>query len=255
MAEAGERLVEENFALRQELHALKIEQQMTWSMLVGVVRKLQASSASIKVAVSSLLNHDIFWDVGNQHEFLLTIDDSANQTSDLVMLLSLAFRLLANRLEVKLEPHTLPEIITNVGINLRKRYADKEIILSMPQDGQIVWVDYDYLSLALILFGEVLLSNSANKQLALVAREEDAGWKLEIVGMDADIAQFLSVYHQSPDVTFGVEKEEILSADNVLKIMVVLKLLDLQKITMERPVSFEKNKSVVFVIPARSTFH
>jgi K+-sensing histidine kinase KdpD len=252
MIEASEKLVEENFALRQELQALKIEQQVTWSMLVDVVRKLQASSASIKAAVSSLLSYDIFWDVANQHEFLLTIDASANQTSDLVMLLSLAFRLEADRLEIKREPHSLQEILTNVDLNLHRRFSDREIILSMPQEGQVVWVDYDYLSLALVLLLEVLLSNQSQMQLALVAREEEAAWKLDIVGMDASISQFLQAYRRSIDDQFFTKREDRLPPESILKLMVVMKLLDLQKMTVELPTSPDSNNPLAIHIPTRN---
>lgn len=252
MVEVSGKLVEENLALRQELQALKIEQQVTWSMLVDVVRKLQASSASIKAAVSSLLSYDIVWDVANQHEFLQTIDASANQTSDLVMLLTLAFRLEANRLIIKQEPHALQEILTNVDLHLRERCPEREIILSMPQEGQIVWVDYDYLSLALVLLLEVLLSNQPETQLAVAAREEEAAWKLEIMGIDASISQFIQAYRQSIDAQFFTKREDRLPPESILQLMVGMKLLDLQKMTIELPTCSDSNNTLAILIPTRN---
>jgi K+-sensing histidine kinase KdpD len=252
MIKASGNLVEENFALRQELLALKIEQQLTWSMLVDVVRKLQASSASIKAAVSSLLSYDIFWDVTNQHEFLLTIDASANQTSDLVMLLSLAFRLEAERLEIKREPHSLQEILTNVEANIQRRFPEKQIILSMKQEGQVAWVDYDYLSLTLIIFFEALLSNPAQHQLAISANEEKDVWKLEIVGVDPATCQLLQTFRSSLDNQVSFRKEENFSSENLLKLLVVIKLLDFQGLTMQLPGSPGFTQPLAIVIPTRN---
>lgn len=251
MIKASGNLVEENFALRQELQALKIEQQMTWSMLVDVVRKLQASSASIKAAVSSLLSYDIFWDVANQHEFLQTIDASANQTSDLVMLLSLASRLEAERLEMKPEPHSLQEILTNVESNITRRFPDKQFILSMTHEGQVVWVDYDYLSLAMVLFLEILFSNPTQSQLAISAHEIEEGWKLEIIGADPSIVQYMQTFRRVSDQPYD-KKEEKFSSDILLKLLVVMKLMDFQNIEIQLPSPPEFTEPVAILIPGRN---
>lgn len=253
MIKASGNLVEENFALRQELQAMKIEQQVTWSMLVDVVRKLQASSASIKAAVSSLLSYDIFWDVANQHEFLLTIDASANQTSDLVMLLSLAFRLEAERLELKPEPHDIREILTNVEMNLQHRYADKQIMLSMSQDGQVIWVDYDYLSLALVLLFDVLLSSPSLTQLVIHAGEEEIGWKLEVVGIEPVMGMYLNSYQLALDEQLSARREEKISPEISLKLMVALKLFDFQKMIVQLPEGPDFKNPLSILIPNRST--
>ncbi len=252
MINSSENLVEENFALRQELHALRLEQKVIWSMLVDVVRKLQASSASIKAAVSSLLSYDIFWDVANQHEFLLTIDSSANQTTDLVMLLSLAFRLEADRLDVKQEPHAIQEILTTVEMNLRRRYVDKPIILQMSQDEQVVWIDYDYLSLALVLLCEVLLNNPSQSQLAISASEHAQGWKLEIVGIDPLTGQTLSEFYRSLKESSSDRKEDKISSESLLKLIVVKKLFDLQNLSLQLPAAPDYQDPMLILIPSRN---
>ncbi len=249
MIKASGDLLEENFALRQELHALKLEQQVTWSMLVDVVRKLQASSASIKAAVSSLLSYDIFWDVANQHEFLLTIDASANQTSDLVLLLSLASRLEAERLELKQEPHDIQEILSNVETNLRQRFTDKQIMLSMNLNGQVIWVDYDYLSLALVLLSEVILSHASQKHLVISASENNEAWFLKIGGIAPSVGLFLDSYRRALDEQLSVRREERTSPELSLKLMVALKLLDLQKMIVQLPDGPDYDNPLIILMP------
>ena len=48
--------------LNRELEEAKIINQSMWSLLVEITNRLQMSSSAIKAAVSSLLDHDIFWD-------------------------------------------------------------------------------------------------------------------------------------------------------------------------------------------------
>lgn len=251
MIKASGDLLEENFALRQELQALKLEQQATWSMLVDVIRKLQASSASIKAAVSSLLSYDIFWDVANQHEFLLTIDASANQTSELVLMLSLASRLEAERLELKQEPHDIQEILSNVETNLRQRFADKQIMLSMNLSGKIIWVDYDYLSLALVLLSEVILSHASQTHLAISVREKNETWILEIAGIAPSVGMFLDSYRRALDEQLSAKREERTSPELSLKLMVALKLLDFQKINVQLPERPDYNDPLIIQVPKR----
>lgn len=244
-------LVEENFALRQQLQALKLEKQLTWSTLVDVVRKLQASSASIKAAVSSLLNYDIFWDVANQHEFLLTIDASANQASDLVMLLSLASRLEAERLELKKEPHSILEILTVVEATIQRRFPEKKILLSMSPDGQVVWVDYDYLSLALVILLDVLFSNPSQTDLGIIAKEEEEYWIVELHGIDASVILVLEGICHSVDDQIAFRKEDKISSENLLKLLVFLKLINFQGVFMHLPKDEGSSNPLVIKIPTR----
>ena len=53
--------------LNRELEEAKVINQAMWSLLVEITNRLQMSSSAIKAAVSSLLDHDIFWDGSTQH--------------------------------------------------------------------------------------------------------------------------------------------------------------------------------------------
>ena len=101
--------------LRRQLAEFRARNRAMWSLLAEISQKLQASSTSIKAAVSSLLDYDIFWDGSTQHEFLETIDESVDQGSNLIMLMMLAFRSEADSLEMKPEPHALQEILSTVA--------------------------------------------------------------------------------------------------------------------------------------------
>ena len=68
--------------LNRELEEAKAINQSMWSLLVEITNRLQMSSSAIKAAVSSLLDHDIFWDGSTQHELLEIIDNSADQVSN-----------------------------------------------------------------------------------------------------------------------------------------------------------------------------
>ncbi len=87
-----ETLLNENRDLRRQLAELNARNQTLQTLLVEISRKLQISSASIKAAVSSMLALDFFWDESTQHEFLETIDNSVDQISSLIRLVTLAFR-------------------------------------------------------------------------------------------------------------------------------------------------------------------
>ncbi len=104
-------LLQQNLALRQEIKEIKAIHQNVWELLVIISRGLQISSASVKAAVTSLLNNDILWDISTQYEFLQTIENSTDNLSDLVMLVSLVSRLQVDKIQLRLEPQHLQEIL------------------------------------------------------------------------------------------------------------------------------------------------
>lgn len=224
-------LAEENSTLRKELEALKAEKRFIWTLLVDISRILQVSSASIKAAVSSLLSYDILWDIANQHEFLETIDASTDQTAQLVLLLSLSFRLEAERLELKQEPHALQEILSNVRAESAVRFPRLELELSMPLEGKPVWVDYEYLSIALSLFIEVFQAYADQKKILLHVSERPECWTLDFDGLDPAMIRLLNtIRHCQDDSQFSVQS---LSSEYILRLHIVCKLFHLQGVWME----------------------
>ncbi|MCJ7532645.1 MAG: hypothetical protein MUO64_16660 [Anaerolineales bacterium] len=224
-------LAEENSTLRQELEALKAEKKFIWTLLVDISRRLQVSSASIKAAVSSLLSYDILWDFANQHEFLETIDASTDQAAQLVLLLSLSFRLEAERLELKQEPHALQEILSNVQAESAARFPGLDLELSMPLEGKPVWVDYEYLNIALSLFIEVFQAYTDHKKILLHVSERPECWTLDFDGMDPAMIRLLNtIRHCEVDSQFSGQS---LSPEHILSFHIAFKLFHLQGIRME----------------------
>ena len=169
-------LLKENLALRQEIEILKAQYPHTWSSFAETSRKLQVYSASIKAAVSSPLNYDIFWDHANEHEFLVTIDSSVNQVSDLMALLTLAFRAQANSLVLSRDLHLLQEILSVSQTYALRKFPKLRLSISFPPEGKPVLVDYEYLSKGLQMLYEVFYERDPLRSIQVVALEYEHRW-------------------------------------------------------------------------------
>ena len=236
-------LLQQNHALRQEIKQMAAQEQYIWSTLVETSRKLQLSSSSIKAAVSSLLNYDIFWDAANQHEFLETINTSIDQVSDLVKLVALESRLEAGSLELKCEPHFLQEILSVVRGNLYSCDPKGEVSFCLPEDEKLVEVDYSYLILALELLIQVIISKSLEGVLSIVAEQAEENWTVTLKGVDASVVELVSGMVRcktQPDTP------SLLSAEYILKLHIACEIIHLQEIEFEFP---EDNSAIKLVIP------
>jgi hypothetical protein len=182
-----EELYRQNVTLRQELDDLKLNLQSMWALLVDTNRKLQVSSASIKAAVSSLLNYDIFWDGANQHEFLTTINTSVDQVTKLVALLALALRAEEGSLELKREPQDLQEIISIVLDHGANAFPKLTLAATLPADGRPVLVDYEYLITALELMCETFEAIASLERIQVQATEDQDHWFLDFKHLDQPI--------------------------------------------------------------------
>lgn len=238
-------LLTQNEKLRRDLERMSVREKFAWLTLVETSRKLQASSASIKAAVSSLLNYDIFWDGANQHEFLVTINASIDQVSDLVKLLALELRVEAGALELRKEPHFLQEILSGVYMNSLRRFPRLELTLTLPEEGKLVEVDYSYLTLALDLLLSVLEPRTKTLNLHIEAIEDQEFWMVKFTGLE------LSVITQIVDMfAYRVKPSMINSptSENLLKLHVACEVLQLQNI--QAIVQEEKPETIGFRIPA-----
>jgi hypothetical protein len=223
-------LLKENQALRRQLETLRTQEPYTWGLFAEAGRKLQVYSASIKAAVSSLLNYDIFWDHANEHEFLETIDSSVNQVSEMIAMLTLAFRAEANSLVLSRDPHLLQEILSISQINATRKYPGLRLAISFPPDGKPVLVDYDYLNKVLQLFYEVFYARNPAGEMRVVAREHEHGWFLDFIGADASSLQIIdAMYRCRTQPATG----EHLAPENILRLHLVCEILHLQQISVE----------------------
>ena len=218
--------------LRRQLAEAQARNRAMWNLLAEISQRLQASSTSIKAAVSSLLDYDIFWDGSTQHEFLETIDDSVEQGASLILLMTLAFRSEASRLEIKPEPHTLQEILSTVLDTIALKTPGHPFKADFPPEGQPVWVDYGYLAVALRLLLEVMIEPGTTfAQIELLAVETQDCWWLNI----APIAEPISagINHIDQDRFDELVAIDNLSPENVLKLFTAARILRLQNIRLD----------------------
>jgi K+-sensing histidine kinase KdpD len=173
------------------------------------------------------LNYDIFWDTTNQHEFLETIDSSVNQVSEMIVLLTLAFRAQANSLEVRRDSHLLQEILSVSQMAAVKKFPEIRLEISFPSEGKPVLVDYEYLTKALLLLYEVCYAQAPAETIRVVAMETGGAWSLEFNGLDP---QTLKIIEQMQFCKTQPVSNEHLSAENILRLHIVCEILHLQQI-------------------------
>ena len=222
-----ETLHQQNQALREELANLDDENQADFALLVDTTRRLQATSASIKAAVSSLLNYDILWDASNQHEFLETINISVDLLTQLVTLLALRFRVEAGELELKCEKQSLQEIISAVQVKLLKSGFEQPLDVSFTSGGKLVFVDYGYLIASLELLIGAISSRAGLRKIHITTKEQPKNWLVSFVDIDPELAQAIQVKN--------LDKKKFIAnthlpSENILKLYTALDLLRIQDI-------------------------
>ncbi len=221
---------QEGFVSVQELRDAHNLETQNLKLYAEVSRKLQLYSASIKAAVSSLLNHDFFWDSANQHEFLESINTSVSQVSDLTVLLTLAFRAEAGTLELDRELHELQEILSVSLANARLRFPELQVKVHYPLIGYPVLVDYEYLTKAFLLLMEVLNAENQREQVNIVACEEGQYWLVEISNLSVDHVTILQRHTRTEHLSSELGS---LSVENILRLKIVSEIIRLQDIDME----------------------
>lgn len=223
-------LLQQNQALLREIEEHRAMEPFVWNLFADASRKLQVYSASIKAAVSSLLNYDIFWDITNQHEFLQTIDSSVNQASEMIVLLTLAFRAQANSLELRRDAQLIQEILSISQLAANKKFPNNKLEVSYLPDGKPVLVDYEYLTKALLLLYEVQFTMAPAEPINVVASEASGTWFLDITGIDL---QILKVIEQMHACKTHPAINEHLSTENILRLHIICEILNLQQISVE----------------------
>ena len=188
-----EELQAQIMTLKQRLDEANVLNQAMWSLLTETSKRLQVSSAAIKAAVTSLLDYDIFWDGSTQHELLEIIDSSTDLVSDQITLLSLAFRAESKSLVIRPELNAIPEILSSVMDMISDGYPDLDLDFQISLDSSPALVDYEYLSVALRLFFEVIAeSQSPSEAIRVFTHETSSDWYIDIVGVHTDILGFIT---------------------------------------------------------------
>jgi signal transduction histidine kinase len=243
-----EELYQQTIDLRHELADLKTKQRMVWVLFVDASRKLQISTASIKAAVSSLLNYDIFWDGANQHEFLTTIDASVDQVAKLTSLLVLTVRSEEGSLELKFEPHSLQEIISVVQHLGATSFPKLVLDINLPNEGKSVLVDYEYLTTALGLLCEVFEARLQSPFVRLQAIEEQNRWLLDFYGIDSTLMQ--QIQWSLDWQVDALPAVKALPLDYLLRLYIVHQILHLQGIEVEVLAGPTGDRTLRLLVPA-----
>jgi len=234
--------------LKKKLDDANVLNHAMWTLLVEISRRMQVSSAAIKAAVSSLLGYDIFWDGSTQHELLEIVDDSADQVSDQITLISLAFRSESRSLEIKPEPNEIQEILTLVLDAVADNYSDLEFEIEIFPDGSPILVDYEYLSVSLKLLFEVLAeSPKPQKMYRVITREEENFWFIDILGVKNEITEYLSTVTlcNADELT----QDAHISPTNKLKLLVMCRIFGLQDIHFKAIGGLENEAGIRILIP------
>ncbi len=225
-----EALHQENLALRRQIEDIQQEKQAVWQLLVDTNRRLQLLSTAIKASVSSLLSHDIFWSGNNQHEFLETIDASIDHMGQLVNLLALIFRLEAGNLELRCESQALPEIISVLQDHVSSWPAGPRLKVALPREGRPVYVNFEYLVVAL----EFLLQAAGQahaEEIRIDVVEEPDRWVLDCEGLTAPCLLILRELLKSQDMPLA--PSDALAPDDQLRLFVAFHLLRRQALQIE----------------------
>lgn len=215
-------------------------EQALWSLFVSISRKLQINSASIKAGVSSLLDYNIFWDGSSQHEFLESINNSTNQITKLIMLVSLASRAQAGSLILKPEPHILQEIVSVAVDQIKKVNSSFTPLVKLSSANKAVLVDYEYLLLALKLGFEILIDMEVPPdRIKLSVKDGEQFCDLDLMGDPLFTKPFIL---SGDDRIIKLLIDDTLSPDTRLKIFVIYQII-LQQGFSIKLVEFSKSLS------------
>lgn len=164
-----------------------------WSLYADVSQRLQVSSASIKAAITSLLDNSIIWDRSTQREFMQAIDKSIDHISGMMAAMTLAMQAEGGVLRLGLEPSSIPEILFRAVDGLEKSTSGLTVTLALPGEGRLALVDYDYLRIALRMLFEALIGagNAPRGALRIQAEQTAADWRIHVEGDFAGAASAL----------------------------------------------------------------
>lgn len=185
-------------ALRQQVEHLRLTNQLLWALLADISRKMQVSSAAIKASVSSLLGYDIVLGLAAQHELLEVIEDSTDQVSKNITLLTLVSQIEAGTFFINTEPIEISEILSAVNELMSRTYPDLTINLGTQMPGRPVCVDYEFLSIALMMLFELLIqTQQPPQQLNITATESKTHCLIDVGSTKQEIYDTLSKVSES----------------------------------------------------------
>lgn len=220
------------------------DQNAVWIMFAEISQGLQVSSASIKAAISSLLDTSIIWDRSAQHEFMQSIDQSIDHISTLMVVMTLAMKSQSGVLELVLEPSSVQEILFRVTDAIGKERTGVSIILSLPSQGKPALLDYDYLRIALKILLEALISADRIPPDVIHIRAEESltDWRIEVeggfTGAATELIAWLNASNQARPLPKGIKSEVMLKAFTAVRLLKQLNIKLLGPDVTAAPTSF-----------------
>ena len=128
----GQQLAEQAAQARQLAETDRVRS----ALLAAVSHDLRTPLAGIKAAVSSLCQEDIPWTEQEQHELLLTIDESTDRLTDLISNILAMSRIQAGAVSVQVSPVALDEVVARALLG-----SAATVTVDVPEDLPLVLAD------------------------------------------------------------------------------------------------------------------
>jgi len=227
-----EELQDQIALLQKDLAKAKANNQALWMLLDEISERIQISLAGIKAAVTSLLDYDILWDGATKHDFLEIIEDNVDMVSKKIVLFTIASKNQTDKLELVLEPNSIEEILSHVVDVLMGEYPACNMDLVIAENGKPILVDFEYMSMALILLLEIFVEiHSDHEECRIEVDQFDDRWIIKILGLSQEFKDLFSDLPQ--DLTCDQVGKSPIIPTNKLKLFILDKLLKPQHICME----------------------
>jgi K+-sensing histidine kinase KdpD len=134
----GQQLAEQAAHARQLAETDRVRS----ALLTAVSHDLRTPLAGIKAAVSSLRQADISWTEEEQHELLLTVEESADRLADLISNILAMSRIQAGAVSVLISPVALDEVVARALLG-----SEESVTIDVPEDLPLVHADAGLLEL------------------------------------------------------------------------------------------------------------
>lgn len=214
------KLREQIIELRRQLERSEAKLNALWYLMEEITNRMQVSSAGIKAAVTSLLDYDIVWDGATEHDFLEIINNNVDIVSREILLITLASKIETGQLELVMEPSSIEEIISNVVDILAKKYPECGMKVDVTANGKPVFVDYDYMVMALLFLLEFLVEkNNGIETCTMEVIEAGEDFVIQISGITQKMRDL--IYDFEERLTKGLIWKEKLKSINKLKLFVL----------------------------------
>ena len=128
----GQQLAEQAAQARQLAETDRVRS----ALLAAVSHDLRTPLAGIKAAVSSLRQEDITWTEEEQHELLLTIEESTDRLTDLISNILAMSRIQAGAVSVQVSPVALEEVVAEALLG-----SEANVTVDVPEDLPLVLAD------------------------------------------------------------------------------------------------------------------